>query len=88
MTELLDNIGNEELPLTNFNNPFDKTKVTKIMVWCQVGFFNGDKIKSYGLVEFKNNNTEGVQRFSGDTFDLIVKEIKIFLKTLENNESK
>ena len=71
----------ESLPSV-VNDPFKKNKVTRVYVsyskkWVGEGF------DCCGSVEFKNGDTNGEQRFHGETFDEVVLKIKAMLETLD-----
>ena len=78
MKTLLGNISN--IP-SNLNNPFDSKKVKGIHIHCTESIFRRTWDIS-GSIEFKNGDTEGVQRFEGkDIMDVVAKIYK-FLEQL------
>jgi hypothetical protein len=82
--ELLKSIPNEKLPSV-INDPFKKTQVTSISVDYEQSIWSFDKGKwsATGRVKFKNGNTEGSQKFEGQTFDEVVLKIKSMIENLE-----
>lgn len=63
-------------------DPFDSRCIKVISMRCDKNAFTG-KFDFYGYVEFKNDNTEGKQRFTaGDLGELYMK-IAEFCKSLE-----
>lgn len=78
MKKILGNISN--IPST-LNNPFDSKKVKGIHIHCTESIFRRTWDIS-GSIEFKNGDTEGVQRFEGkDIMDVVTKIYK-FLEQL------
>ncbi len=74
---MIDIILEIKTPLDVLKNPFDKSKVEDIHIhyWRGTGKWSAS-------VEFKNGNTEGTQKFSGDDFNVVVFEMNEFLKSL------
>lgn len=78
---LLDGIGKTSLPSV-LKDPFTKTKITDVRVHYRDAWGKGEWFAS-GYVEFKNGNTEGTQKFTGETFDDVVRQIKVFIENLK-----
>lgn len=77
---LLNGIGNEQM-LSILKDPFKKACVTE--VWVAARDLS-DRPKFLGWVEFKNGNTTGKQDFKGESFDDVVRQIKLFIQDLGN----
>ena len=75
------NIGGQKLPSV-LNDPFLKDKIEMIAVYYNKNIFKGNWT-AWGRVEFKNGNTQGEQKFEGETFDEVVLKIKEFLNELK-----
>lgn len=71
-------IGYTSMPSV-LNDPFKKICITGIHVAYRESF---RKWHATGWVEFENGATKGEQRFTGETFDDVVQQIKSFI----NNE--
>lgn len=68
------------------NNPFIKNSISRIYVnyyYCNI--FNC--WKANGLIEFTNGNTKGEQKFTGQTFDDIVTQIKALVNELTEKQT-
>lgn len=66
------------------NNPFDTTYIESISLRCDRSIISRSFIFS-GYVEFKNDKTEGKQRFTASNLGELYVKIAEFCKTLENN---
>jgi hypothetical protein len=73
-----DNLGNESFP-SIISNPFAKININRVSV--SFSKYN-DRWSAYGNVEFSNNNTNGEQKFKGETFDDVVIQIKAMIQQL------
>ncbi len=78
--------GKEKLP-SIIKDPFQKTKITRIYVSFDAPMWVNDKEWSAnGNVEFKNDDTNGSQKFKAtgdDAFDQVTLQIRAFLLTLK-----
>jgi len=72
-------MGQQPLP-SELNDPFSKTKITRIYVSYGT-FFN--KWSANGTIEFENGDTNGEQKFKGETFDEVVIKMKAFIQNLK-----
>lgn len=75
-------LGRQKLSIVN--DPFKVSKVTSVYVRYSESVFGGNW-GANGDVEFKNGNTEGRQKFEGETFDEVVVQIKAFIQTLDKS---
>jgi hypothetical protein len=74
----LEKLGEEQMPSIT-NNPFKKSSIISINVDYSQSLFDHDKWSAYGNIKFKNGNTEGNQKFRGDSFDNVVAQIKNYI---------
>ena len=73
--EIQEYIGKEQLPSV-LKNPFGKNSIKRIYV----SFYQyNDRWSANGSVEFENGNTKGEQKFTGQTFDDVVLQIKALI---------
>ena len=79
--KLLEGLGHSKLP-TDVKNPFGAKNIESISVCFHKGYFHPYEWSAYGTVKFKNGNTEGEQKFSGESFDDVVVKIKRMLDTI------
>lgn len=72
--------GNSKEKITPkvLTNPFGKSNITCIAVFIRKSPFR-DEWSASGSVDFQNQNTQGSQRFEGDSFDDVVSKIKTFI---------
>lgn len=77
----ISSFGKEQLP-SIIKDPFLKYKITKISVSYSKNWTN-DNFTARGCVEFENGNTKGEQKFTGETFDDVVLQIKAMLDNLK-----
>ena len=64
-------------------DPFEKGLIKGIRVHMfKLSYAGEGKWTAIGSVEFKNGNTEGEQKFKAETFNEVVQQIEVFLKTL------
>ncbi len=73
--EIQEYIGKEKLPSV-LKNPFGKNSIKRIYV--SFSQFS-DRWSANGSVEFENGNTKGEQKFTGQTFDDVVLQIKALI---------
>ena len=73
--------GEEKLPSV-INDPFSKNCVTDITVYFRQHTFDKTKWSATGIIEFTNGSTSGKHKFTGDTFDDVVLQIKSAIKSL------
>lgn len=78
MNDLKTNMGNEKMP-SILKDPFNKTSVKRIYV-SYSEFMR--KWSANGSIEFSNGNTSGEQKFTANTFDEVVAQMKAFLEDL------
>jgi hypothetical protein len=72
----------ESTSISILKDPFKMDKVHGVSIHISTGFA-GNKY-CWGVVTFKNGNTEGKQNFENSTdFNALVKEIQSFIATLE-----
>ena len=82
MSEEVKKIGEVALGNT-LSNPFNKRCIVSLYVSVdQVVLRGKEKWVARGVVDFKEGNTSGRQRFDGESFDDVVLKIKNFI----NNE--
>lgn len=63
------------------NDPFSKNCMVGLSTYCNIGF---DGKWSYtGRVTFKNGDTEGEQKFKGDSLNALLIKMQAFVETLE-----
>lgn len=74
-------LGKSTLP-SIINNPFSKTKINDITVVYR-DFWGRGEWKATGTVYFENGNTKGQQKFEGETFDDVVRQIKSMIDNLK-----
>lgn len=79
---MLDYFGDIDKAPSIIANPFDASKVERIHVWISKRLME-DGYHTYGVVEFRNENTEGKQNFNGDNIMDVVQQIYAFLETLK-----
>lgn len=77
----LEGIGKEKLPSV-LKDPFNKISIDRIMVVYDKNLFS-DEWSARGTVSFKNGDTNGEQKFKGDTFDEVVIKIKHFFNEIK-----
>ena len=82
--ELQSQIGKEKLP-SIVKDPFNKNAVKRIYV--SFSEFCGSW-SANGSVEFQNGNTKGEQKFTGQTFDDVVLQIKSLINELQGVSDK
>ena len=68
----------DENQISNFSNPFDKTKVYAVRLYWYNSSANWG-----GAVEFKNGDTQGQQNFHAPTMPEIAKQMDDFMKHLK-----
>lgn len=73
-------IGNNKIGI--LKDPFGKTQITDVEVSYGKSIVY-DEWYARGSVVFKNGQTEGRQRFKGESFDDVVAQIKSFIQTLK-----
>lgn len=79
--ELLKSFGEEKLPSV-IKDPFSKINIEGISVFYSKSCFYPYKMEARGYVDFKNGQTEGKQKFEGETFDEVVLKIKSMMENL------
>jgi len=77
--QIQEQLGKEKMP-SILKNPFNKNSVKRIYVSFSE---YSNRWSANGSVEFQNGNTTGEQKFTGQTFDDVVIQIKEFVKELE-----
>ncbi len=84
MSEIEQGFGNEKLPSV-INDPFKKKKIVSVMVRGSEAWLSSDNGKwdFHGTVTFKNGDTQGEQKFTGENFDEVVLKIKAMINNLE-----
>lgn len=75
----IEEIGKEKLP-SILKDPFNKNAVKRIYV--SFSEYSGTW-SANGSVEFQNGNTKGEQKFTGQTFDDVVLQIKSLINELQ-----
>lgn len=73
-----------ETKLSLIKNPFSKNKITAIHVHYTKSMFT-ENWSARGSVKFANGNTNGEQEFDGKTFDEVVEQMKMFVRTLDSD---
>ena len=73
-------IGSESLSI--INNPFAKSKITRVQVVYRKNLFE-DEWLAEGRVEFKNGQTSGDQKFEGKDFNDVLVQVREFLNNLK-----
>ena len=76
----LNNFGEEKM-LDVLKDPFKKGSIISIRTNASQSLFNKTWTFS-GIVEFKNGDTTGEQRFKGDSFDDVILKMKTFFESL------
>ena len=77
--KLQEQLGKEKMP-SILKDPFNKNSVQRIYVsFSQYS----NSWSANGSVKFQNGNTEGEQKFTGQTFDDVVLQIKSFVNELQ-----
>lgn len=66
---------------SNLNYPFDSTKVESVSIHTYKSCVS-KRFEVWGKVEFKNGDTEGIQKFTGDNIMDVVQQIYKFLEKL------
>ena len=64
-------------------DPFNSNCIETISMRCERSLFDKNKLIFRGYVEFKNNNTEGKQRFEASNLGELYMKIAEFCKSLE-----
>ena len=77
--DLLD-FGKQKMPSV-VNNPFSKTCINEIRVIYR-DFWDDGNWKATGYVDFRNGSTDGTQKFEGESFDEVVRKIKLMIENL------
>jgi hypothetical protein len=73
----IDNIF-DAINIDTFSFPFNKDSITGISMWSS----NWSDFIWHSKIEFKNGNTQGTQNFENKDFELLIKEMKQFMKKL------
>lgn len=81
-TALFDSESEKESFISTYKDPFNSGNVEKITMRIGAGWFGGD-IKYKATIDFKNGDTEGVQRLVAEDFPSLVREVELFIKSLE-----
>ena len=76
-------MSTHDLSNITFANPFDNSKVNCISMTCSKTIFGDGNFRFDGYIEFKNGNTTGLQKFQGDSFQDLAKQIDQFLTSLQ-----
>lgn len=63
------------------NDPFKKNCMVGLSTWCSVGFSGAWSYS--GRVQFKNGDTEGEQKFKGESLNALLIKMQAFVETLE-----
>jgi hypothetical protein len=71
--------GKEKLSIVK--DPFNKSSIEYISVVFRKKLFGGEW-EAHGSVEFKNGQTEGIQKFKAESFDEVVLQMKEFINNL------
>lgn len=80
MSDIL-KLGNTNISV--LKDPFKKNKIIRVSVNFSENEFREGNWKARGYVDFKNGNTQGQQKFEGETFENVVLQIKTFIDNIE-----
>lgn len=87
MFDINTNIGSSDYPKPSvIKDPFQLNNIRKLFIHSMIGI-GGEWIHT-GEVEFINGQTQGTQKFKGDTTDEVIFKIKEFLKQLQQHEQQ
>jgi len=64
------------------NDPFKKDCINEINISMDLSLFHPHSRRFRGYVKFKNGQTEGTQRFTGDDLADVFMKVKAFVETL------
>ena len=74
---------NKSTDLTDFKDPFDKSKCTDIDIFIRNDSFWTKGITEYtSRITFKNGNTQGTHDINGENFPDLLKKIESFISSL------
>lgn len=74
-------MSGKESPLSVIKDPFSKNKIENVHLHITKKWV-GEGYNFSGTVEFQNGNTKGKQRFTGESFDDVVMQIKAMIDSL------
>lgn len=67
------------------NDPFNLGSMTRFTTFCSKSDFDGSW-SYHGTVAFKNGDTQGEQKFRGDSLNGLLLKMQAFVETLEGGK--
>ena len=83
MSELINSSEETHDIASIVNDPFKKNKIVSIDAHYNKRMFSGGEWYAWGMVEFKDGNTSGSQRFEAENLDALMIQMHDFLKNMK-----
>lgn len=67
--------------IADLKDPFTQECIESVWFWCNKNTFR-NSIEYRATVKFKNGNTTGEQKFDAESFEMLVRKVDNFTKSL------